>query len=57
MSAILITGSSGNLGTAVVKRLVQEAQQLITLDRSLPQGFDLDNKLIQSYQMDLLEES
>lgn len=57
MSAILITGSSGNLGTAVVKRLVQEAHQLITLDRSLPQGFDLDNKLIKSYQLDLLDEA
>ena len=57
MSTIIITGSSGNLGTAVVKRLQQEAHHIITLDRMQPEHADPGNKLIESITIDLLDEA
>jgi len=57
MSTILITGASGNLGTAVVKRLVQEVRQIVTLDRTADNPANNGNKLIESIQMDILDEA
>jgi NAD(P)-dependent dehydrogenase (short-subunit alcohol dehydrogenase family) len=56
MSTIIITGASGNLGLAVVGRLSQEAHRIITLDRSLPENPDQGNKLIENFQIDLMDE-
>ena len=56
MSTILITGASGNLGKAVVKRMLQEAHQIITLDRQVKDP-NSGNGLIESIQMDILDET
>jgi len=56
MSTILITGASGNLGKAVVKRMLQEAHQIITLDREVNDP-NSGNGLLENIQMDILDEA
>jgi len=56
MSTILITGASGNLGKAVVKRMLQEAHQIITLDREVKDP-NSGNGLLENIQMDILDEA
>lgn len=52
MSTIIITGASGNLGTAVVNRLIQDEHNLIAIDRSP----GITNRAVESIHLDLQDE-
>jgi NAD(P)-dependent dehydrogenase (short-subunit alcohol dehydrogenase family) len=56
MSRILITGASGNLGRAVVERLLDDDHHIITADRVQNTERPVENHKLESIAIDLMDE-